>query len=136
MTTKIDVKSLTPSKAGEILHHGEVHGHPLTPRQRRFFGWVRGKKGKTHSRILYPFFAEEEFYVWDKHTAHDASINQPEFYADNAPLVCAENIVPFSEEWHRIYAPYLVFWNCDISGAWTRKQHDVNLKFISWVTRN
>jgi MYND finger len=33
---------LTPAKAREILHHGEVRGHKLTDRQRRFFGWVAG----------------------------------------------------------------------------------------------
>lgn len=32
-------------KAGEILRHGEVHGKPLTTKQRGFFGAVRGKRG-------------------------------------------------------------------------------------------
>jgi probable phosphoglycerate mutase len=31
-------KSLTPKKAREILHDKSVHGHPLTDKQRRFFG--------------------------------------------------------------------------------------------------
>lgn len=35
----------SPSKAGEILRHGEVHGEPLTKRQKGFFGAVRGKRG-------------------------------------------------------------------------------------------
>lgn len=33
---------VSSTKAREILHHGEVHGHPLTERQRRFFGWQAG----------------------------------------------------------------------------------------------
>lgn len=28
----------SPAKAREILHHGEVHGKPLTERQRKFMG--------------------------------------------------------------------------------------------------
>lgn len=36
---------LTPNKAREILHHGEVHGNPLTEKQRRFFGAM--SKGHT-----------------------------------------------------------------------------------------
>jgi hypothetical protein len=34
--------TLTADKAGEILRDGTVHGHKLTPKQRRFMGWVRG----------------------------------------------------------------------------------------------
>ena len=36
---------LTPNKAREILHDKEVHGHPLTDAQRRFFGAM--SKGNT-----------------------------------------------------------------------------------------
>ena len=36
---------LTPNKAREILHDKEVHGHPLTEKQRRFFGAM--SKGNT-----------------------------------------------------------------------------------------
>jgi hypothetical protein len=38
---------LSSRKAREILHHGSVKGHPLTDRQRRYFGWVasRGSRG-------------------------------------------------------------------------------------------
>ena len=35
---------LTKRKAREILHHGTVRGHPLTERQRRFFGWKSSQK--------------------------------------------------------------------------------------------
>ena len=35
-------KKLTSSKAREILHDKEVHGHPLTDKQRRFFGAIAG----------------------------------------------------------------------------------------------
>lgn len=31
-------RPITRAKAKTILHHGEVGGHPLTPKQRRFFG--------------------------------------------------------------------------------------------------
>lgn len=36
---------LTPNKAREILHDGTVHGHPITDKQRRFFGAM--SKGNT-----------------------------------------------------------------------------------------
>lgn len=35
-------KKLTKSKAREILHDKEVHGHPLTEQQRKFFGAIAG----------------------------------------------------------------------------------------------
>jgi hypothetical protein len=34
----------TKAKAREILHDGTVHGHPLTAKQRGFFGAIAGKK--------------------------------------------------------------------------------------------
>lgn len=33
----------SPAKAKEILRHGEVHGHALTPKQQRFMGARAGK---------------------------------------------------------------------------------------------
>ena len=36
---------LTPNKAREILHDGTAQGHPLTDKQRRFFGAM--SKGNT-----------------------------------------------------------------------------------------
>lgn len=40
-------KKLTKEKAKEILHHGEVRGHELTEKQRKFFGArSKGKKGR------------------------------------------------------------------------------------------
>lgn len=38
-------KKLTKAKAREILHDKEVHGHPLTDKQRRFFGAVASGRG-------------------------------------------------------------------------------------------
>jgi len=35
-----DRKGLSRTKAREILHHGEVHGHPLTEKQRKYFGYM------------------------------------------------------------------------------------------------
>ena len=35
-------KKLTKSKAREILHDKSVHGHPLTEKQRKFFGAIAG----------------------------------------------------------------------------------------------
>lgn len=35
-------KPLSGRKARKILEDGTVHGHPLTPKQRRFMGWVAG----------------------------------------------------------------------------------------------
>lgn len=32
-------RPVSRKKAREILHHGEVHGHPLTEQQRKFFGY-------------------------------------------------------------------------------------------------
>jgi len=37
---------VTPHKAKEILRHGSVRGHELTPKQRGFFGAVAGKGKK------------------------------------------------------------------------------------------
>ena len=34
--------TLSPSKARKILRDGSVKGHPLTEKQKRFFGWVAG----------------------------------------------------------------------------------------------
>lgn len=41
-------KKLTQAKAKEILRDGSVKGHPLTAKQKRFFGAKAGgtKKGK------------------------------------------------------------------------------------------
>lgn len=36
-------------KAMEILHDGTVRGHKLTPRQRRYMGWIAGG-GKTRKK--------------------------------------------------------------------------------------
>lgn len=33
-------KKVSKAKAREILHHGNVHGKPLTEKQRRYFGWI------------------------------------------------------------------------------------------------
>jgi hypothetical protein len=41
---------LTANKAREILHHGEVHGRPLTEKQRRYFGAM--SKGHTKNYQL------------------------------------------------------------------------------------
>jgi hypothetical protein len=38
---------LSAEKAREILHDGTVHGQPLTPKQRRYFGWVAGGGSKA-----------------------------------------------------------------------------------------
>ena len=35
-------KKLTSAKAREILHDKSVHGHPLTEKQRKFFGAIAG----------------------------------------------------------------------------------------------
>ena len=36
---------ISAAKAREILRHGEVKGHPLTDRQRRYMGAMSHKKG-------------------------------------------------------------------------------------------
>lgn len=36
---------LTPAKARKILHDKKVRGHPLTTKQRKFFG-AKSRKGK------------------------------------------------------------------------------------------
>lgn len=33
---------LTQHKAGEMLKHGEVKGHSLTKKQKKFFGFIKG----------------------------------------------------------------------------------------------
>lgn len=44
-------KKLTASKAREILHDGTVHGHKLTEKQRRFFGWKASQKAEDGTTI-------------------------------------------------------------------------------------
>jgi hypothetical protein len=39
--------SVSSEKAKEILRDGTVHGHPITERQRRYFGWIAGGKKMT-----------------------------------------------------------------------------------------
>ena len=53
MAHKGSYKGLTQEKAKEIVKHGEVHGQPLTEKQKGFFGAraggakpTRGPKGK------------------------------------------------------------------------------------------
>lgn len=36
--------ALSPEKAEKILHDGSVKGHPITKKQRGYFGAVAGKK--------------------------------------------------------------------------------------------
>ncbi len=42
-------KKVTQSKAKEILRHGAVRGHRLTPAQKRFFGARAGGAPKKRS---------------------------------------------------------------------------------------
>jgi hypothetical protein len=35
-------RPVSPAKAGQILHDKEVRGHPLTAKQRGFFGAIKG----------------------------------------------------------------------------------------------
>lgn len=51
----------TPAKAAEILHDGTVHGHPITDKQRKYFGWLSNKmaKGGTVN-----FANEEKYKKW------------------------------------------------------------------------
>lgn len=37
---------ITPHKAGVILKDGSVRGHKLTPKQKGFFGAIKGKESK------------------------------------------------------------------------------------------
>ena len=39
-------RKLSAKKAREILHDNSVHGHKLTPRQRRFMGAVASGKSR------------------------------------------------------------------------------------------
>lgn len=57
-----DTASVTPEKARQILHDGEVHGKPLTDQQRKFFGAIGGHlpaPGKT-KKSQAPASQEEE----------------------------------------------------------------------------
>ena len=55
-------KKLTSTKAKQILHDKEVHGHPLTDKQRKFFGAIAGG-AKPYSNaqmgILQPITMED-----------------------------------------------------------------------------
>ena len=44
-------KGLTRNKAAEILHHGSVRGHPITPKQRGLFGSIKSGKSRKFKRM-------------------------------------------------------------------------------------
>lgn len=46
MPRKRPAAKVSPAKARKILRHGEVRGKPLSPAQKRLFGYKAGKKGK------------------------------------------------------------------------------------------
>lgn len=41
---------VSPEKAKEILRDGTVHGHPLTEKQKRYFGWIAGGAKKPKKK--------------------------------------------------------------------------------------
>ena len=43
-------KSPSKAKAKKMLEEGVVHGKKITPRQRRYFGWVSGGKKKPRRK--------------------------------------------------------------------------------------
>jgi hypothetical protein len=45
-------KQLTAHKAKLILEEGIAQGKKITPKQRRFFGWVAGGRKKPHKGVL------------------------------------------------------------------------------------
>jgi uncharacterized protein (TIGR02996 family) len=51
---------LTAHKAREILHDGTVHGHPLTPKQRRYMGAVAGGNNRYGSDSGPTNYGDEE----------------------------------------------------------------------------
>lgn len=62
---------LTKSKAREILHDKSVHGHPLTDKQRRFFGWVAGGRKQTGGNASVNNITTKD--LWEKTTGSDWS---------------------------------------------------------------
>jgi len=38
-----ETSKITPAKAKEMLDDGTAHGHPLTPKQKRFLGVIYSK---------------------------------------------------------------------------------------------
>ena len=63
-------KKLTKSKARKILHDKEVHGHPLTEQQRKFFGAIAGGakpyKAQAGVKTCPPGFVNIEGKCFDK----------------------------------------------------------------------
>ena len=51
MARRVDRRPVSKHKAGEILKHGEVKGKKLTPKQKRFFGFIRGGGIPTKRRV-------------------------------------------------------------------------------------
>ena len=51
--------SLTSNKARKILREGTAHGYPLTDKQKRFFGWIIGRKKAEGGPPLGPGAGEE-----------------------------------------------------------------------------
>ena len=76
-------KKLTPSKAREILHHGEVHGHKLTEQQRKFFG---AKSNMKSGGWLDKYSTEDNY--------NDYSVSAPEGYEGDGFDMTGRNYSP------------------------------------------
>lgn len=53
-----DGGNVSSAKAKEILKDGTVHGHPLTDKQKRYFGWIAGGAKQTGGPVPHYHFAE------------------------------------------------------------------------------
>lgn len=45
------MNNLSPDKAKEIMRDGTAQGHALTPKQKRFMGWVAGGR-KRRPKVI------------------------------------------------------------------------------------
>jgi hypothetical protein len=123
-------KGLTASKAREILHHGEVHGHALTPRQRRYFGWVSGGSRERKGVRSQFMFDHEQFSRWDKYD-QQFKIGDPDCYWEQPSIECSPALKPHTRDWLKQYAPSLVYFEF-VDGAW-RERDEINLKALRWL---
>ena len=92
-------KKLSPSKAKEILHDKSVHGHPLTDKQRRFFGAIAGgapikaQDGLSFEGAIFNALHKKGDYPKERQAVIDELSNLP-IYSPDARYASYQEALP------------------------------------------
>jgi hypothetical protein len=90
-----DTASVSPTKARQILHDGEVHGKPLTDQQRKFFGAIGGHlpaPGKeARKSMMDSIDAMEEFAKGHGSTVGETVTSSPQKNLGDAGALSGDN---------------------------------------------